>query len=78
LEFAQQHENIKPYVVRAGGVLGANASSLQPVLGCLLPTVSVETLGKVMADLAVNGGSSELVQNKDILERGKELVAERK
>jgi hypothetical protein len=78
LEFAKQHKNVKPYVVRPGGVLGPNASAFQPVLGCLLPTVSVEILGKVMADLAVNGGSSELVQNKEILERGKELLAERK
>lgn len=69
---------MKPYVVRPGGVLGPNASALQPVLGCLLPTVSVEILGKVMADLAVNGGSGESVQNKDIVERGKELLAQQK
>lgn len=66
---------MKPHVVRPGGVLGPNVSAFQPMLGCLLPTVSVQMLAMVMADLAVNGGSEHVVQNQAILDRGKGLLA---
>lgn len=75
IEFAERNRNVETYVVRPGGVLGSKGSVLLPVLGRLLPMVSVGMLGAVMVDLAVNGGGEgELVQNKEILERGRELL----
>lgn len=44
------------------------------LLGCLLPTVSVQSLGAVMVDLAVNGGEYQVVLNKVIVEKGRELL----
>lgn len=66
---------MKTYVVRPGGVLAGNGSDL---LGFLLPTVSVRVLGAAMVDLAVNGGDEQLVENKLIVERGKELLGKQK
>jgi hypothetical protein len=66
---------VKAYVVRPAGVLAGDGSAL---LGWLLKTVSVRMLAAVMVDLAVNGGSEQVVVNKVILERGKELLMEQK
>ena len=66
---------MKTYVVRPAGVLAGDGSAL---LGWLLKTVSVRILAAVMVDLAVNGGSEQVVANKAILERGRELLMEQK
>ena len=66
---------MKTYVVRPGGVLAGDGSAL---LGYLLPTVSVGQLAAVMADLAVNGWNEQVVVNKVIVERGRELLMKQK
>jgi hypothetical protein len=66
---------VKTYVVRPAGVLAGDGSAL---LGWLLPTVSVRMLAAVMVDLAVNGWREQVVVNKVILERGRELLTEQK
>lgn len=43
-------------------------------LSFLLPTVSVRSLAAVMVDLAINGGNEQVVANKVIIERGRELL----
>jgi hypothetical protein len=75
LEFGKQNQNVKAYVVRPAGVLARDGSAL---LGCLLRTVSVRILAAVMVDLAVNGGSEQVVVNKVIVERGRELLMKQK
>jgi len=62
---------MKTYVVRPAGVLAGDGNAL---LRCLLPTVSVRALAAVMVNIAVNGWSEQVVTNKVILERGKELL----
>ena len=47
-------------------------SSTWAWMGCLLPTVWVDELATVMVDLAVSGGSEQVVSNKSIIQRGKE------
>ncbi|RDW56817.1 hypothetical protein BP5796_12884 [Coleophoma crateriformis] len=74
LEFGEQNPNVKTHVVRPGGVLAGDGI---PLLGSLLPTVSVRSLAAVMVDLAVNGGSEAMVENKSIVERGRELLTKR-
>jgi hypothetical protein len=71
LEFGKRSQNVKTYVVRAGGVLAGDGNAF---LECLLPTVSVGALATVMVDLAVNGGSEQVVENKTIVEKGRELM----
>lgn len=72
MEFGKQNQNVETYVVRPGGVLeGEKGAAL---LGCVLPTISVRMLGAAMVDLAINGGVKEVLQNKDIVERGRELL----
>jgi hypothetical protein len=66
---------VTAYVVRPGGILAGNGSAL---LELLLPTVSVRQLAAVMMDLAINGGSEQVVLNKVIVERGKELLLKQK
>ncbi|EXJ92088.1 hypothetical protein A1O3_00638 [Capronia epimyces CBS 606.96] len=73
LEFGRQNPSVKTYVVRPGGVLPGDGSGYA-LLGWLVPTVSVRSLAAVMVDLAVNGGSEQLVNNKVIVERGRELL----
>jgi len=77
LEFGKQNQHVKTYVVRPAGVLAKDGNAL---LGCVLRTITVRTdeLGAVMADLAVNGGSEQVVVNKVIVERGRELLAKQK
>jgi len=75
LEFGKQNQNVKTHVVRPAGVLAGDGSAL---LGCLLRTVSVRALAAVMVDLAVNGGSEQVVTNTVIIERGKELLMKQK
>ncbi|RDW57616.1 hypothetical protein BP6252_13698 [Coleophoma cylindrospora] len=72
LEFGEQNLNVKTYVVRPGGVLAGDGI---PLLGSLLPTVSVRSLAAVMVDLTVDGGSEAMVENKSIVQRGKELLS---
>jgi len=62
---------VKTCVVRPAGVLKKGGNVL---LEFLLPTVSVCKLAAVMVDLAVNGGSEQIIENKPIIERGKELL----
>ena len=66
---------MKTYVVRPAGVLAGNGSAL---LDYVLGTVSVRALAAVMVDQAVNGGSEQLVPNKVIVERGRELLLKQK
>jgi hypothetical protein len=75
LEFGKQNQNVKTYVVRPGGVLAGDGSAL---LGRLLPTVSVRALAATMVDLALNGGSEQVITNKVIVERGRELLMKQK
>ncbi|KIN02328.1 hypothetical protein OIDMADRAFT_53837 [Oidiodendron maius Zn] len=71
LEFGKQNQHIKTYVVRPAAVLPGDGSVF---LGFLLPTVSVRSLAAVMVDLAINGGNEQVVANKVIIEKGKELL----
>lgn len=66
---------MKTYVMRPAGVLERDGSAL---LGCLLRTISVRRLAAVMVDLAVNGGTDQVVVNKVIVERGRELLMKQK
>lgn len=66
---------MKTYVVRPAGVLAGDGSAL---LGFLLRTVSVRELAAVMVDLTVNGGSEQVVVNKVIVKRGRELLMKQK
>ncbi|KAF4625828.1 hypothetical protein G7Y89_g12334 [Cudoniella acicularis] len=75
LEFGKQNRNVKTYVVRPAGVLPGDGNAL---LGYLLPTVSVRRLAAVMVDLAANGGSEQVVVNKVIVKRGRELLMKQK
>lgn len=64
---------MKTYVVRPAAVLARNGSAS---LGYLLRRVAVRTdeLAAVMVDLAQNGDTEQVVENKVILKRGKELL----
>jgi len=44
----------------------------------LLPAVSLRMLAAVMADVAVNGGSEQVLSNALIVERGRQLLAKEK
>ncbi|ODM24245.1 hypothetical protein SI65_02046 [Aspergillus cristatus] len=76
LEFGKQNQNVKTYVVRPAAVLAKDGSAL---LRCLLWMSSVQTdeLAAVMVDLALNGGSEQVVGNKVIVERGRELTKQK-
>ena len=75
LEFGKQNRNVETYVVKPAGVLARDGSAL---LGYLIGTISVRQLAVVMMDLAVNGGSEQVVVNKVIAERGRELLTKQK
>jgi hypothetical protein len=72
IEFGEQIQNIETYVVRPGGVLLGDWSAF--LLGFILPAVTLERLAAVMVDLAMNGGNEQVVINKDIIQRGGELL----
>lgn len=59
-----------PYIVRPGGVQPGDGSAF---FESLMPTISVGRLAAVMVDLAVNGGSDQVLENRAIQERGREL-----
>lgn len=63
---------MKPAAVLARGAMA--------LLGYLLGTwsVRVDDLAMVMVDLAVNGGSEQVVLSKVIVERARELLDEQK
>lgn len=82
LEFGKQKQkqNVETYVVKPAVVLAKDASAL---LGSLfrifsVPAVRVDQLAAVMVDLAVNGGSEQLVSNRVIIESGRELLMKQK
>jgi hypothetical protein len=77
LEFGEQNQNAETYVVKPAGVLARDGSAL---LKCLLWTIAVRTdeLAAVMVDIAINGGSEQVIVNKVIVERGRELVTKQK
>lgn len=68
---------MKTYVVRPAGVL---ARDVNAVLGYLLRGVAVRTdeLAAAMVDVAINGASGQIVMNKDIMDRGRELLMKQK
>ena len=66
---------MKTYVCRAGGVMPGDGYDL---ITRLLPAVSLRMLAAVMADLAVNGGSEQVLSNALIVERGRQLLAKEK
>lgn len=70
---------MKIFVVRPGGVLreGVVGSATNAVLGWALPVVEVKILGEAMVDLAFNGGKEVMVENKEIVERGKRVLSAR-
>lgn len=77
LEFGKQNQNVETYVVKPAAVLAKGAMSmLRYVLGTW--SVRVEDLAIAMVDLAVNGGSGQLVLTKAIVERARVLLEEEK
>ncbi len=79
LQFGEKNKNVKIFVVRPGGVLkeGAVGAATNAVLGWALPVVQVKILGAAMVDLAVGGGNEVMVENKEIVERGKRVLSAR-
>lgn len=78
-QFAKQNQSVEPYVVKPAAVLpkdGRTTALLGYLLGETM-TVRGDELGAVMADLAVNGGSEQVVLNKGIVERGRELLRQK-
>lgn len=71
LEFGKQNQNVETYVVKPAGVLAKDRCA---ALGYVFPTVWVDELAAAMADLAVNGGNNQMVLNKAIIEKGRELL----
>jgi hypothetical protein len=77
LEFGKQNPSVKAYVVRPGGVLAKGGGAL---LRHLLPTfaVRVDELAAAMVDITVHGGGEQVVDNKDIVQRGREFLMKQK
>jgi hypothetical protein len=65
LEFGKQNQNVETYVVKPAAVLARGAMAL---LGYLLGTwsVRVDELAIAMVDLAVNGGSEQVVLTRPL------------
>lgn len=68
---------VETYVVKPAAVLAIGTSAwLESLLRTFsLPVVRVDALAAVMIDLALDGGSEQVVLNKVIVERGRELLA---
>ena len=80
LEFAEAYQNVEPYVVKPAGVMargGINrvGHSLRMLA---VPIVWVDELGAAMMDLALNGGSEQVVSNKALVARGIKVLSEHK
>ena len=70
---------MKTYVVRPAGVITKNINALvRGLLQTVQVAVRTDELAVVMVDLAINGGKEEVVVNKVIIERGRELLKNQK
>ncbi|KAH8597059.1 hypothetical protein B0O99DRAFT_740120 [Bisporella sp. PMI_857] len=76
LKFGQQNQNVETYVVKPAAFLEKNASGLLGFWSWKF-WLWTDEVAAVMVDLAVNGGSEQVVVNKVIMKRGRELLTKK-
>jgi hypothetical protein len=71
---AENREVFDAYIVRPGAVLanGGGVAGVAVSLGA--PAVSVQGLAAVMVELALSGGEEKVLENSELVARGKGLV----
>ncbi|KAJ7116072.1 hypothetical protein C8R44DRAFT_628816 [Mycena epipterygia] len=78
MAFAKQKEvhegRWETYIVKPAMVLHTEGDVLKRLGGYLLGTVKVDELAAVMIDIVSNGSNEQILQNADIVARGKLLV----
>ncbi|KAJ7446768.1 hypothetical protein FB451DRAFT_1148321 [Mycena latifolia] len=62
------------YIVKPAMVLHTEGDVLKRMGGCVLGTVKVNELAAVMIDVVRNGNKEQIIQNAEIVARGKALV----
>ena len=79
LEFANAHSDIwVAHVIRPAGILMGGDTYTDTAAAYAFGnklTIRGEELGAFVADLAVNGSEKEIIQNLEMAERGKHLLA---
>ena len=79
MELGKEHADVgETYVVRPAFVLKKGMGAvMQAVMsaGGMLPSVGVEQLAAAMISIAVEGGDEQIWENRDLVEKGSDLVS---
>jgi hypothetical protein len=74
LDFEREHTGFKAFIVRPGGVLESEGVLAHLATGLGVPVVGVKALGAVMVHMAVTGEGERVVENRELVLRGRELL----
>lgn len=74
-EFGKGHEGLDVYIMRPSGVTAKDRSLLNSLSATFAPMIRVNELAAAMIDVAVNGGGSKTWDNRDLVSRGREVLA---
>ncbi|KAF2129830.1 hypothetical protein P153DRAFT_339007 [Dothidotthia symphoricarpi CBS 119687] len=79
IEFAEGHREVwEAFVIRPGGVLYGGNTLLNKTAECVFGSLAIrgEELGAFVADLVVHGSQQCLIENPEMVERGRKLLVE--
>jgi len=74
IAIAEKHPGFKTYIMRPGGIIAEDAGVVMAVVGALIPSVRVNALAAVMADVGINGGEQQTLENSDIVKNSAPLL----
>lgn len=80
LEFAEAHRDIwEALIIRPGGILFGGGTCVNEVTEYVFGkglAIRGEELGAFVADLVVNGSQNAVIENREMVEKGRELLQE--
>jgi len=80
IEFAEAHRDVwEALIIRPGGILFGGDTFLNKTTECVFGhglAIRGEELGAFVADLAVNGWQQPVIENAEMVERGRKLLQE--
>jgi hypothetical protein len=74
IAIGEKHPGFKTYIVRPGGILPEDTGVIMAIAGALIPSVKVNALAAVMADIGINGGEEQTLENSEIVKKSTPLL----
>jgi hypothetical protein len=74
----KEKEGFEVIITRPSGVTPKERGVLKNIAASVVPMIKVDELAAAMVDIALNGGEKGTWENRDLVERGREVLGGKK